>query len=200
MQIKKEDKILGVVATSLIERGQGKCPTDEEFALYQEGKLKGDKKKALISHFISCRDCRERFTIPAHPLEAPKKASGDGLLSFLWRPIITAPVAVAFVVVVALTVNVYLSQDAPEEKYEEVYRGANLVALKQVDLTPGLLRVIKEGDEEELKNELVKQLPPGSEVSNIKVEDSLKRLKEAREGEKVNLILYSNGILKVKPE
>ncbi|HSE83907.1 MAG TPA: hypothetical protein VLB01_05115, partial [Thermodesulfobacteriota bacterium] len=107
---------------------------------------------------------------------------------------------VAFIVIVALTMNVYLIQDGPVGEYEEAYRGANLVALKQVDLTPSLLGVIKRGDENELKRELVKQLPPGSEVSDIKVEDSIKQLEEAREGEKVNLILYSNGVLKVKPE
>ena len=201
MQIKKEDKTLGVLATSLIEREQGVCPTDEEFALYREGKLNKDKKKALISHFVSCRDCRERLSVLAYPLgSSPKKEAGEGFWSFLRRPLVTAPVAVAFIAIVALTMNVYLIQDSPVGEYEEVYRDANLIALKQVVLTPSLLRVIKRGDEGELKRELVKQLPPGSEVSDIRVEDSLKRLEEAGEGGKVNLILYSNGVLKVKQE
>ncbi len=200
MQIKKEDKTLGAVATSLIDREQGVCPADEEFALYREGRLNKDKKKALISHFVSCRDCRERLSVLAYPLEAPKKETGERFWSFFRRPLIVAPVAAAFVVIMTLTMNVYLIQDGPVEEYEEVYRGANVVALKQADLTPNLLRVIKRGDENELRRELVKLLPPGSEVSDIKVEDSVKQLKEAREGEKVNLILYSDGMLKVKAE
>ena len=200
MQIKKEDKTLGAVATSLIDRGQGVCPTDEEFALYREGRLNKDKKKSLISHFVSCRDCRERLSVLSYPLEAPKKETGEGFWSFFRRPFVAAPVAVAFVVIMTLTMNVYLTQDGPVEEYEEVYRGANLVALKQVNLTPSLLRVIKRGDENELRRELVKLLPPGSEVSDIKVEDSIKQLKGAGEGEKINLILYSDGVLKVKAE
>jgi len=41
-------------------------------------------------------------------------------------------------------------------------------------------------------------LPPGSEVSNIVVADEFKRVTEAKEGDKVNLVLYGNGVLKVK--
>jgi hypothetical protein len=153
MQFKKEDKVLGVVATSLIRKKEGLCPADEEFALYIEGKLDKDRRKSIISHFVSCKKCKERLTIPALPLEATGKANNiiEKLLGFSWRPLVAAPVALAFVVLLALTLNVYLIQDGSEESYQEVYRDADLIALKQIDLTPSLLTTIKEGDKDRLK-------------------------------------------------
>jgi hypothetical protein len=112
-----------------------------------------------------------------------------------------APVAVVFVALLTVSINIYLkSQDALRENSEEIYRSPNLVALKQVDLTPGLLTTIKRQDMERLKSELIKELPPAVEVSQILVEDNIKGLKEAQKGQKVVLLLYSNGLLKVKLE
>jgi hypothetical protein len=46
----------------------------------------------------------------------------------------------------------------------------------------------------------MKELPPDIDVSQIWVADSLRDLKEAKEGQKVILLLYSNGLLKLKLE
>lgn len=202
MKLKKEDEMLGVVASTLIEDKEGVCPTDEEFALYLERRLSNEKRKTLISHFVSCRDCLERLTIPAYSLDLTTKPNFIAkLLAFLHRPLILAPVAVVFVALLTVSINIYLkSQDALRENSEEIYRSPNLVALKQVDLTPGLLTTIKRQDMERLKSELIKELPPAVEVSQILVEDNIKGLKEAQKGQKVVLLLYSNGLLKVKLE
>lgn len=202
MKFEKDQEMIGVVATSLIEKKEGVCLTDEEFALYIEGRLNKEKRRAVISHFVSCGECRERLTIPIRPLEVAKEANTmEKFLAFFWRPLIAAPVAVVFVVLVAFSLNIYLkSQNVPEQGYEERYRGANLVSLKQLDLTPSLLKIIKEGNEERLKNEFIKGLPSGVNVSHVVVEDKLKYLEETKEGDKINLILYSNGLLKVKLE
>jgi hypothetical protein len=202
MKLKKEDEMLGVVASTLIENKEGVCPTDEEFALYLERRLSNEKRKTLISHFVSCRDCLERLTIPAYSLDLTTKPNFIAkLLAFLHRPLILAPVAVVFVALLTVSINIYLkSQDALRENSEEIYRSPNLVALKQVDLTPGLLTTIKRQDMERLKSELIKELPPAVEVSQILVEDNIKGLKEAQKGQKVVLLLYSNGLLKVKLE
>jgi hypothetical protein len=195
MKLKEGDEILGVVATSLIENREGICPTDEEFALYIEKRLTKDKRKAIISHFVSCRECRERLTIPASPLGVVKESATieKFLLSF-WRPLVAASVAVVFFVFLGFSLNIYLKSRYITEDRE---RGANLVALKQIDLNSNLLTIIRDGDKEGLKNELIKGLPPGARVSRVVVED-INHLKKAKEGEKINLILYSNGLLKVR--
>jgi len=157
MKFEKENEILGAVATSLIERKEGICLTDEEFALYIEGRLSNDKRKAMISHFVSCRDCRERLTIPIPHFEEAKEANSvERLLSSLWRPLIAVPIAAVFIAFLTITLYVYLT---PHDITEERLRGANLVALKQLDITSNLLIIIKEGDEQEFKNELIKSCP-----------------------------------------
>ncbi len=195
MKLKEGDEILGVVATSLIENKEGICPTDEEFALYIEKGLNKDKRKAIISHFASCRECRERLSIPARLLGVVKESATieKFLLSF-WRPLVAASVAVVFFVFLGFSLNIYLKSRNITEDRE---RGANLVVLKQIDLNSNLLTIIRDGDKEGLKNELVKRLPPGVKVSRVVVED-IKHLKEAKEGEKINLILYRDGLLKVR--
>jgi hypothetical protein len=196
MKFKKDDEILGTVATSLLERRGGVCLTDEDFALYIEGRLGTDKRKAVISHLVSCRDCRERLTIPIPQFELPKEPiSKDGWLSLLWRPVVLAPVAALFVALLSITLNVYLK---PNDLTQDRLRGANLLAVKQLEVTPNLLAVMKEGSKEEFNKELIKFLPPNSKVSRVIVED-IKHLKEAREGDKIILILYRDGSLKVKP-
>ncbi len=202
MRLRREDEMLGVVAASLMEGKQGVCPTDEEFALYLERRLNNDKKKALITHFVSCQDCLERLTIPIHSMEVPKEPNFiERLYAFFPRPLVVAPVAVLFFALLTVSINIYLkSQEGLRENSEEIYRSPNLVSLKQIDLTPGLLTSIRGDDEKMLKNELIKELPPGAEVSHISVEDNLKDLKEAKKGDRVVLILYSNGLLKVKLE
>jgi hypothetical protein len=198
MRLKREDEALGVVATSLIEKKDSPCPSDEEFALYIEKRLNREKRESLISHFVSCRDCRERLTIPIHLMETTKETNRmERLLALFGRPSVLVPVMAVFLIVVAVTLNVYLtSNDTPKERY----RGGDLVALKQVDLTPDLLTTIKKGNEEELKNGLIKELPPGSEVSTIVVEEELKSLRRVEGGERIVLILYGNGLLKVRLE
>lgn len=198
MKFKEDQEMLGVVVSSLIEEKKGICPTDEEFALYIEGRLNNEeRRKAIVLHFVSCRECRERLTIPIHPFEIAKETNPiEKFLVLLWRPLVAVPVAVIFVVILAVSLNVYLSS---RHVMEERVRGGNLVALKQVDLTPILLTNIRKGDEKGLKNELIKDLPPGVAVSDIVVED-IKNLKVAKEGDKIVLILYSNGLLKVKLE
>lgn len=198
MRLKREDEALGVVATSLIEKKDSPCPSDEEFALYIEKRLNREKRESLISHFVSCRDCRERLTIPIHLMETTKETNRmERLLALFGRPSVLVPVIAVFLILVAVTLNVYLtSNDTPKERY----RGGDLVALKQVDLTPDLLTTIKEGNEEELKNGLIKELPPGSEVSTIVVEEELKSLRRVEGGERIVLILYGNGLLKVRLE
>lgn len=196
MKFKKDQEILGVVVTSLIEGKRGICPTEEEFALYIEGRL-NERREAIVSHFVSCRDCRERLTIPIRPFETVKESNPvEKFLTFLWRPLVAVPVALIVVVLLALSINTYLNS---RHVMEERERGGNLVALKQVDLTPSLLTNIRKGDEEGLKNELIKDLPSGVKVSDIVMED-VKNLKGAKEGDRIILILYSNGLLKVKLE
>jgi hypothetical protein len=198
MTTEKIDEALGIVATKLIERAKGGCPNDEEFALYMEGKLRGDSRKAIISHFVSCSECRERLAIPIPSLEVSESENPiKGYLKLLWRPLVIVPVAIVFLAVATVTLNVYLES---RDIKKEVYRGGNLVALKQVDLTTGLLRIIKEGNEAELKKEFIKNLPTGAVVSNIIVQEKLKSLKKPREGDKLILILYESGLLKVKLE
>ena len=195
MKFEKENEILGTVATSLIERKEGMCLTDEEFALYIEGRLSNDKRKAMISHFVSCRDCRERLTIPIpHFEEAKEPNSVQRLLSSLWRPLIVAPIAAVVITLLTFTLFVY---QKPEDITGERLRGANLVALKQLDITSNLLIIIKEGDEQEFKNELIKELPPDVKVSRLIIED-IKQLKGSKEGDKIIIILYNDGSLKVK--
>ena len=195
MKFEKENEILGAVASSLIERKEGMCLTDEEFALYIEGRLSNDKRKAMISHFVSCRDCRERLTIPIpHFEEAKEPNSIERLLSSLWRPLIVAPIAAVFIAFLTFTLFVY---QKPQDITEERLRGANLVALKQLDITSNLLIIIKEGDEQEFKNEIIKELPPNLKVSRVIIED-IKNLKESKEGDKIVIILYNDGSLKVK--
>lgn len=197
MKFKKDQEILGVVVTSLIEGKRGICPTEEEFALYIEGRLNKGRREAIVSHFVSCRDCRERLTIPIRPFETVKESNPvEKFLTFLWRPLVAVPVALIVVVLLALSINTYLNS---RHVMEERERGGNLVALKQVDLTPSLLTNIRKGDEEGLKNELIKDLPSGVKVSDIVMED-VKNLKGAKEGDRIILILYSNGLLKVKLE
>jgi hypothetical protein len=197
MKLDKDEEILGTVLTSLIERRGGLCMTDEDFALYMEGRLNTEKRSAIISHLVSCRDCRERLTIPIPQFDVAKEtASKEGLLSFLWRPVVLAPVAALFIALLSFTLNIYLK---PQDVTEERLRGANLVALKQLDITPGLLTIIREGNEDELKNELIKGLPPDTKVSSVIIED-MKRIRESKEGDKITLILYSDGSLKVKAE
>ncbi len=198
MTTEKIDEALGIVATKLIERAKGECPNDEEFALYMEGKLRGNSKDALISHLVSCSECRERLAIPVSPLEALRSENPiKAYLSALWRPLVVVPVAIVFLAVAAVTLNVYLES---RHLKEEVYRNGNLVALQQVDLTPSMLAAIKRGNEAELKNELMKHLPSGAEVSHIVVQEKLKSLNEPKQGEKIILILYDDGLLKVKLE
>jgi len=195
MKFEKENEILGAVASSLIERKEGMCLTDEEFALYIEGRLSNDERKAMISHFVSCRDCRERLTIPIpHFEEAKEPNSIERLLSSLWRPLIVAPIAAVFIAFLTFTLFVY---QKPQDITEERLRGANLVALKQLDITSNLLIIIKEGDEQEFKNEIIKELPPNLKVSRVIIED-IKNLKESKEGDKIIIILYNDGSLKVK--
>ncbi|MBF8302145.1 MAG: hypothetical protein HW396_426 [Candidatus Dadabacteria bacterium] len=195
MKFEKENEILGAVASSLIERKEGMCLTDEEFALYIEGRLSNDERKAMISHFVSCRDCRERLTIPIpHFEEAKEPNSIERLLSSLWRPLIVAPIAAVFIAFLTFTLFVY---QKPQDITEERLRGANLVALKQLDITSNLLIIIKEGDEQEFKNEIIKELPPNLKVSRVIIED-IKNLKESKEGDKIVIILYNDGSLKVK--
>lgn len=195
MKFKKDQEILGSVLTSLIEEKEEICPTDEEFALYIEGGLDKERKESIVSHFVSCRGCRERLTIPIRPFEIVKEPNPmERFLTLLWRPLVSVPVAIIVVVLLALGINTYLGS---RHVMEERERGGNLVALKQVDLTPGLLTNIRKGDEEGLKNELIKDLPSGAKVSDIVIED-IKNLKVAKEGDRIILILYSNGLLKVK--
>ena len=121
----------------------------------------------------------------------------EKLLSFFGRPLVIAPVAIVILFLAAITLNVYLkSSNFPDT--EERYRGGDLVSVNQVDLTPNLLKIIKEGNQGELKNNLLKALPPDSEVSDIVVEERLKSLKDLKENEKITLILYSDGLLKLK--
>jgi hypothetical protein len=196
MRFDKDEEILGTLATSLIERREGICPTDEDFALYIEGRLDTYKRNAVISHLVSCRDCRERLTIPIPEFEvAEGPRSAVGFLSFLWRPIVLTPIAALFIALLSFTLNIYFK---PQDATEERLRGANLVVLKQLDITPSLLTTLREGNEEEFKNELIKELPPEVRVSRVIVEDT-ERLKESKEGDKIILILYSDGSLKVKP-
>ncbi|HWP93354.1 MAG TPA: hypothetical protein VNN20_14265 [Thermodesulfobacteriota bacterium] len=198
MKLEKEDEILGAVAISLIERKGGECPSDEEFALYLDRKLNRERKKTLISHFISCPACRDRLAVSNLALETAREENIlEKLLTFFGRPLVIAPVAIVILFLAAITLNVYLkSSNFPDT--EERYRGGDLVSVNQVDLTPGLLRIIQEGDQGELKNNLAKELPPHSEVSDIVVEERLKSLKDLKENEKITLILYSDGLLKVK--
>jgi len=196
MTIDKIDEELGIIATKLIERTKGECPNDEEFALYMERKLSEDRRKAIISHFVSCSDCRERLTIPTTPLEITEREKPmREFLTLLWRPLVTVPLAALFLILAAVTLNVYIESRGTKE---DVYRDGNLVALKQIELTPSLLTIIQEGNEAELKNELMKKLPPGAEVSSIVVQEELKSLKETKEGDRVIVILYGDGLLKVK--
>ncbi len=197
MKFDKDEEILGTVLTSLIERRGGICLTDEDFALYIEGRLNTEKRRAIISHLVSCRDCRERLTIPIPQFDVARETiSKEGLLSFLWRPVVLAPVAALFIALLSFTLNLYLK---PQDVTEERLRGANLVALKQLDITPSLLTIIREGNEDVLKNQLIKGLPPGTKVSSVIIED-MKRIRESKEGDKITLILYSDGSLKVKAE
>lgn len=197
MKFKKYQEMLGVVVASLIEAKEGTCPTDEEFALYLEGRLSKDIKKTIVSHFVSCRECRDRLTVPINPFEIAEEPNPmERFLAFLHRPLVVVPVAVVVVVLLALSLNVYLDS---RHVMEERVRGGNLLALKQVDVTPSLLTTIRKGDKEGLKNELIKNLPSGTEVSDIAVED-IKSLKGAKEGDRIIAILYSNGLLKVKLE
>ncbi len=202
MKLKKEDEMLGVVAATLMENREGVCPTDEEFALYLERRLNNYRRKAIITHFVSCQNCLERLTIPVHPLEVTKEGNFiEKFLAFWHRPLVVAPVAVIFVALLTVSLNVYIkSQDTLKENSEEIFRSPNLVSLKQIDLTPGLLTTIRGDDEERLKNELIKELAPGVEVTHIFVDDKLKDIKGIKEGDKITLILYSNGLLKVKLE
>lgn len=198
MTTEKIDEALGIVATKLIERAKRECPNDEEFALYMEGKLRGNIRKAIISHFVSCSECRERLAIPIPSLEVSgSEKSIKECLTLLWRPLVVVPVAIVFLAVAAVTLNVYLES---RHIKEDVYRNGNLVALTQVNLTPSLLRIIREGDETELKDELIKNLPAGADVSRIVVQEKLKSLNEPQPGDKIILILYGNGLLKVKLE
>ena len=198
MKLEKEDEMLGAVAISQFERKAGECLSDEEFALYLGRKLNRERKKAIISHFISCHICRERLAVSNLALETTKEENiFEKLLSFFGRPLVMAPVAIVILVLAAITLNVYLkSSNFPAT--EERYRGGDLVSVNQVELTPTLLKMIKEGNQEELKNNLVKELPPHSEVSDIVVEERLKSIKDLKENEKITLILYSDGLLKVK--
>ena len=198
MTTEKIDETLGIVAAKLIERTKGECPGDEEFALYTEGNLRGDRRNAIISHFVSCSACRERLAIPISPLEVSWGGKSiKECLTQLWRPLVVVPVAIVFIAIAAVTLNVYLESQSLKE---EIYRDGNLVALQQVDLTPSLLRIIKEGNEAELKDELMKKLPSGAEVSSIFVQEDLKSLHAPGEGDKVILILYGDGLLRVKLE
>jgi len=198
MTIDKIDERLGVVASKLIERSKGECPDEEDFALYLEGKLSGNRRKDIISHFVSCSDCRERLTIPISPLEVTESETPiRGFLNLLWRPLVTVPLAAIFLILAAVTLNVYIESRGTKE---DIYRDGNLVALKQIELTPSLLTIIQEGDEADLRNELINKLPSGVEVSSIVVQEELKSLKEPKEGDKVILILYGDGLLKVKLE
>lgn len=197
MGLKKEQEILGAVAASVIQEKKGLCPTDEEFALYIEGNIDEERRKAVVLHFVSCRECRERLTIPIHHSEIPKVANPmEKLRTPLRYPFVAAPVALIFVALIAFSLNVYLS---PRHITEGRLRGGNLVAIKQLDLTPNLLTIIKKENEEGLKNEIIKDLPSGAKVSDIVVED-IKNLKAAKEGDRIVLILYSNGLLKVRLE
>ena len=202
MRLKKEDEMLGVVAATLIENKEGVCPNDEEFALYLERRLNNERRNSLLSHFASCTNCLERLTIPVHSPDLAKKPDFiEKLMSFLHRPLILVPVAVVFAALLTVTLNVYLkSQGTLKDSPQETYRSPNLVSLKQIDLTPGLLTTIKGQDEDRLKGELMKDLPPDIDVSQIWVDDNLRNLKEAKEGQKVILLLYSNGLLKLKLE
>src|SRR3970282_1013439 len=195
MKFEKENEILGAVASSLIERKEGMCLTDEECALYIEGRLSNDERKAMISHFVSCRDCRERLTIPIpHFEEAKEHNSIERLLSSLWRPLIVAPIAAVFIAFLTFTLFVY---QKPQDITGERPRGANLVGLKQLGITSNLLIMIQKGDEQEFKNEIIKELPPNLKVSRVIIED-IKNLKESKEGDKIIIILYNDGSLKVK--
>ena len=197
MKFKKDQEMLGAVVASLIEEKEGICPTDEEFALYIEGRLNEERRKTIVSHFISCMECRERLTIPIRPFETAKEPNPiEKSLALLWRPLVALPVAIIVIVLSAFSLDFYLNS---RHIMEERLRGGNLIVLKQVDLTPSLISTIRKEDEERLKSELIKVLPSGVKVSDVVVEDA-KNLKGAKEGDRIILILYSNGLLKVKLE
>jgi hypothetical protein len=219
MELKKDEKMLGGIAASLIGEEEGicptdewvasrtpnpeprtpeiTCPTDEEVALYREGRLSKEKRRTIVSHFVSCGECQDMLTIPMPPSEAAKGTKArEGFLSSLWRPLIAVPAAAVFVVLLVFTLNVYLEPGDISERDEAIYRGVDFVS-KPLSLTPNLLAAIREGDEETLKNELAKELPPDAKVSHVVVED-IKRFKEAKEEDRIKLILYSDGLLKIK--
>jgi hypothetical protein len=112
MTTEKIDEVLGIVATKLMERAKGGCPNDEEFALYMEGKLRGDSRKTIISHFVSCSECRERLCIPISPLDMSESEKPiRGFLQMIWRPLVIVPVAIVFLAVATVTLNSILNRD-----------------------------------------------------------------------------------------
>lgn len=47
------------------------CPAPKTFIDYTEGRIKGEKKKAIDSHIARCKDCRDAlngmFNMPTEP-------------------------------------------------------------------------------------------------------------------------------------
>ncbi|GBD39584.1 hypothetical protein HRbin37_01866 [bacterium HR37] len=195
MKLKKEEETLGAFVTSLIDREKTSCPDDEEFSLYIENRLDAQKRQAIILHLVSCRDCRERLTIEIPSFEKTEERAFERAKRLFRYPFISVPVTALILIIVAFALNTYMNPNSGEE---ERYRGANLVALKQLTLTPELLATLKEDNKSKLKEELLRELPKQARVSDIVVEEQLKELKEVKEGEKIVLILYNNGLLKVK--
>ncbi|MGQ0792528.1 MAG: hypothetical protein ACT4NX_00365 [Deltaproteobacteria bacterium] len=201
MKFEREETRLGAVINSLIcAEVKTPCPGDEEFALYMEQRLDGGRRNALVSHFASCRDCRERLSIPIGIQGFETKESGlRKVFASVWNASAITPAAVTAAIIVALGFGVYIEfPNFIADEGAEVVRGGQLIAVKQMALTPELLEIIRDGDEARIKSALAGALPQGAEITQIAIEEPAQLLGDAAGN--LILILYSDGLLKIKPE
>lgn len=75
--INRKDDMIGEYLSSMVnkEKANTKCPSDEEIAVFLDGKLNDTDRDAIMGHISSCDDCYELFTEVINIQEEPSKVS-----------------------------------------------------------------------------------------------------------------------------
>ena len=73
--ISRKDDMIGEYLSSMVnkEKANTKCPSDEEIAVFLDGKLNDTDRDAILGHLSSCDNCHDLFTEAINIQEEPSK-------------------------------------------------------------------------------------------------------------------------------
>lgn len=111
--ISRKDDMIGEYLSSMVnkEKANTKCPSDEEIAVFLDGKLNDTDRDAIMGHLSSCDDCHDLFTEAINIQEETSKVSrlNPKLLIFKFVPYSLAAAA-------AILVTFFLLRDNSIER------------------------------------------------------------------------------------